>query len=43
MSTAELTKTAARQNNWEQATGFKGFIYKNRYILLSCLFEFVKN
>ncbi len=41
MSTAELTKTAARQNNWEQATGFKGFIYKNRYILLSFLVPFV--
>lgn len=41
MSTAALTKIAEHQHKWEQAKGFKGFLYKNRYILLSFLLPFV--
>lgn len=40
MSTKALTKNAKKQQ-WKDATGFKGFVYHNRYILLSFLLPFV--
>lgn len=40
MSTATLAETSRKQQ-WEEAKGFKGFLYKNRYILLSFLVPFV--
>lgn len=40
MSTAKLAKKA-KASQWEKATGFKGFIYYNRYILLSFAVPFI--
>lgn len=41
MSTATLQKLAAKQSKWEEKTGFLGFIYQNRYILLSFIVPFI--
>ncbi len=40
MSTAKLAKKA-KSSQWAQAKGFKGFVYYNRYVLLSFLVPFV--
>ncbi len=41
MSTAALEKIASTQHKWENKKGFSGFIYKNRYVLLSFFIPFV--
>lgn len=41
MSTAALQKIASVQHKWENKKGFKGFLYKNRYILLSFFIPFI--
>ncbi|MCH5300916.1 MAG: YfhO family protein [Ruminococcus sp.] len=41
MSTATLQKIAAEQHKWEEKKGFIGFLYKNRYILMSFLIPFI--
>lgn len=41
MSTTILQKIANKQHKWEEKKGFLGFLYKNRYILLSFVIPFI--